>query len=893
MSAKFLLNPMICFFAFSFLIVPASALTPAELADHFHARGVAAEARGEPEVAGRCYELALRASPGHRATREKLAALGKKRAEELLALGTAAEAKGALQAANLNYVLALHASPGHAEAEKKVSALKKKMGADFKEGGELIIREKLRRIIIPRIDFEDTTVEEAVDFLRLSAHELDEVEPDPAKKGVNFVIRKLRGDDGGPADPGSLRIDQLSLRNVPLAEALKYICDKTRLLYKVDEYSVTLVPFDKEPPLLVRKFQVTPDFVSRLAGPAADPFADRSSRWLRSKFGTLGLSFADDSSVVLNEKNELHLKGEADLLKRAEEVIAKLGGRPLGQDGAPIPAARPAAPMVDAIPAWTSKDGKTIRADFVGLDGQAVVVRREGKEVTIPFARLSPASVAQARAFGDVAKDVLLHYDFSDGSGTTVADRSGKGRHGTLHGFADTNAGAGDTSPSGWAKAGILRFDGADDYVSTPLAVADFEAGAYTLEAVVSHSDPKRSWGPIIAVDAKDGRAPGAVDLGKVGSGGSWTSPPTALCSRHNGSRENATISTRPTSICDGRLHHVAAVFDREHFEIRLYFDHLLVERERIDGSSAQDPFEKPRLGDLHFLIGANGWAPSERWLGPISEVRITKRALSPALFLPNPNPLTAKPPLPKHRWSFSGDLKDSIGGADGKMIDPGQPTARFADGMLNLAGNRGEASAAPVEDAHVDLPNGLVKGAGGRISFEIWCTPSKWAENANILRFERGDVEGMTATDRSGSYRDIGLAPRSVGNNLAGFVEVVYKRNHADADFDLPEGKEHHFVLILDPRNPLAGPSGTLSLFLDGYLAATAALPAGFLDELEDNNNWLGRGSADNPMFCGLYNEFRIYDKALTADEVLASYLAGPDAIYSKANPAGGGGGK
>ena len=103
--------------------------------------------------------------------------------------------------------------------------------------GVAYITEKLKRIIIPRIDFEDTSVEEAIDFLRLRSAELDTLELDPARKGVNFVVRRPRAAAGGdtgldaaaaggealPAaggDPGALRIRELRVRNVPLAVAL-------------------------------------------------------------------------------------------------------------------------------------------------------------------------------------------------------------------------------------------------------------------------------------------------------------------------------------------------------------------------------------------------------------------------------------------------------------------------------------------------------------------------------------------------------------------------------------------------------------------------------------------------------------------------------------------------
>lgn len=158
------------------------------------------------------------------------------------------------------------------------------------------ITEKLRRIVIPQINFEDTTVEEAIDFLRLRASELDVTETDPTRKGVNFVIRLPKtaaaGADAGvdagaaaplgAAQPGALRIDVLRLRNVPLAVALKYICDKTKLRYKVDEFAVTLVPqTETTEDLFTRTFNVPPDFQASLGGGAdggaaggeVDPFA--------------------------------------------------------------------------------------------------------------------------------------------------------------------------------------------------------------------------------------------------------------------------------------------------------------------------------------------------------------------------------------------------------------------------------------------------------------------------------------------------------------------------------------------------------------------------------------------------------------------------------------------
>ncbi len=161
--------------------------------------------------------------------------------------------------------------------------------------GATYILQKLRNIVVPVIDFEDTSVQEAIDYLRVRSIELDTFELDPDKKGINFFIRTPKnagggGDDGldiggagAAAEPGTARIDELRLRNVPLAEALDYICEATRLRWSVDDFAVTIKPAgDVDEDLFTRTFNVPPDFINRIGGnqddggggdAAFDPFA--------------------------------------------------------------------------------------------------------------------------------------------------------------------------------------------------------------------------------------------------------------------------------------------------------------------------------------------------------------------------------------------------------------------------------------------------------------------------------------------------------------------------------------------------------------------------------------------------------------------------------------------
>lgn len=235
------------------------------------------------------------------------------------------------------------------------------IGAGEMTSGMAYITEKLKSIIVPRVDFEDTTVEEAIDFLRLRAAELDTTELDPAKKGVNFVIRRPRPAPAGAAapdagltpgageaaalplavsDPGALRVRQLQIRNVPLAVALKYICDQTKLRYKVDDFSVTLVPLaEGGEDIFTRTFRVPPDFNTALdtggaasgGGATADPFADTGASGTKNALTArkpilellkaAGITFAEGSSATLSNSGVLLVTNTPTELDKVEQLV--------------------------------------------------------------------------------------------------------------------------------------------------------------------------------------------------------------------------------------------------------------------------------------------------------------------------------------------------------------------------------------------------------------------------------------------------------------------------------------------------------------------------------------------------------------------------------------------
>src|SRR5262249_54412201 len=75
--------------------------------------------------------------------------------------------------------------------------------------------------------------------------------------------------------------------------------------------------------------------------------------------------------------------------------------------------------------------------------------------------------------------------------------------------------------------------------------------------------------------------------------------------------------------------------------------------------------------------------------------------------------------------------------------------------------------------------------------------------------------------------------------------------------------------------------PNDIMTLYLDGATVGFTQL-VGKLSDIIDKNSWLGRSNYSvDPEFNGIFYEFRIYNAPLTANQIRASYLAGPDPAY------------
>jgi len=113
--------------------------------------------------------------------------------------------------------------------------------------------EKLKDIFLS-LDFNNATIEEATNFLSIESKRLD-----PDKRGVNFIIQPEASTTAKPVS--------ITLNNVPLGEALRYVCQLANVKFKVQDYAISIVPFSQSTDdLISRTFIVQPNFV---APPAA------------------------------------------------------------------------------------------------------------------------------------------------------------------------------------------------------------------------------------------------------------------------------------------------------------------------------------------------------------------------------------------------------------------------------------------------------------------------------------------------------------------------------------------------------------------------------------------------------------------------------------------------
>ncbi|HSJ02490.1 MAG TPA: hypothetical protein VK956_08560 [Verrucomicrobium sp.] len=191
--------------------------------------------------------------------------------------------------------------------------------------------EKISRIILPRVQFEGASLEEALEFLRIKSRDFDTLERDPTRKGMNIILK------AGSA-PSTARIS-LDLKDVPLEEALRYVTELAGMKYKLEPYAVMVVPLsDLGAEMYTRTFKVPSNFMSLAmesaddtAPSAKDPFHKEGGPALKLKATSVdilksqGIQYPEGASAVfVAGTSQLIIRNTEANLHQVEAFVEKL-----------------------------------------------------------------------------------------------------------------------------------------------------------------------------------------------------------------------------------------------------------------------------------------------------------------------------------------------------------------------------------------------------------------------------------------------------------------------------------------------------------------------------------------------------------------------------------------
>ena len=238
------------------------------------------------------------------------------------------------------------------------------------------------------------------------------------------------------------------------------------------------------------------------------------------------------------------------------------------------------------------------------------------------------------------------------------------------------------------------------------------------------------------------------------------------------------------------------------------------------------------------------------------------------------------------HRYSFNespGDasgqsVADAVNGENGVVLNS-IGTTTFTGTKLTLSG--GSSTNAP----YVDLPNGLLsrhgaeRGGSGEVTVEGWVrqnSAQRWARIFDFGSTPTGEVAGLGGESFLSS--DSFMLTMQVDNDTRtrrGFLRNndPVARGYVLDYGSVSLGADLHFVVTWNESTGLA------VFYENGFEVASLILPVRFTD-ITDYNMWLGRANySQDQNLHGDFDEFRIYNRVLSAEEVQGSFVAGPDA--------------
>lgn len=337
--------------------------------------------------------------------------------------------------------------------------------------------------------------------------------------------------------------------------------------------------------------------------------------------------------------------------------------------------------------------------------------------------------------------------------------------------------------------------------------------------------------------------------------------------------------------------------------------------RDGVFQNSDDFNFRLVDMEDVNNWIGRSMYTGDSNSHLALNELRIYRQALTvgqiQTSLAAGPDPSSGPPeppapaPIPVRLWDFNvaaGSIvsdTDFLDAAFGEVLTT-RGNGATADGnrVILPGGSNGGADAASIS-AYLELPNGFISSFSD-LTVEGWITP---LSNRNWQR--AWDFGNCTVTHGPGAapgeiVDDVTAPPGhqandnlflslNVGGDL-GAHRLGGKLNaggetgvNTDLTGATAEGTEYHFVMTVEEGAGSAGATGCLvRWYRDAVLFGSIDLNFR-LSDMEDVNNWIGRSNwGDDQNSHMAINELRIYDRALTSQEVSTSFGNGADATFA-----------
>lgn len=216
-------------------------------------------------------------------------------------------------------------------------------------------------------------------------------------------------------------------------------------------------------------------------------------------------------------------------------------------------------------------------------------------------------------------------------------------------------------------------------------------------------------------------------------------------------------------------------------------------------------------------------------------------------------------PEILVHRYSFTTDASDSVGGASWNGTEPNNAT--FSNGQIQLSNTSSQ---------YIQLPAGIISNYSA-VTIESWVS-SDSNNGQNSFFYGFGDTDGGGA-GMNYLFGSLNRAYAAITATDPGYLAE-------QGIFGGPglQGRTNlHWVAVYDP------PAGYISLYTNGILAGVNPSVTTPLSSTVNVLNYIGRSLYNGDPYPNLnIDEFRIYKGVLHADEIALTDALGPNLVLN-----------